>query len=391
MTSRLLPFILIVAFTSAAALGQRPPRPEGQPGPGGPPRGDMAPGRPDGPPDGGWIKPIDTNENGMLETDEFQAAAERTFAEFDRNKNGTVEPEEVRVAPPPPGHRPGRDGKRMLPPFFFMDALDEGPLSKADFDRLTRSTFDRMDKDRNGVVAANEARGPGHHGGPPHGRPGMAPNARFIAAELRFGDKLIKAQPFSAETVIEDTRRLFDGSTVTMQRRGAIYRDGEGRTRREQPLEMIGGVSVVGANDRPPVLVFINDFVSRSQIFLDLNDQVARKGPLGDIADRPEPKDPADAKTESLGTKTIEGIKADGTRVTFEIPAGQIGNGKPIEVVTERWFSPELQVLVMSRHVDPIAGEHVFRLINIKRAEPAPDLFTVPKGFRTEIMGRGDR
>ena len=63
------------------------------------------------------------------------------------------------------------------------------------------------------------------------------PNAMFIAAELRFGDKLVKGQPFSAETVIEDTRRLYDGTTVTKTTKGAFYRDSAGKTRREQPLE----------------------------------------------------------------------------------------------------------------------------------------------------------
>ena len=47
----------------------------------------------------------------------------------------------------------------------------------------------------------------------------------FIAAELRFGDKLVTGQPFSADTVIEDTHRLFDGTTVTKKNSGSIYRD----------------------------------------------------------------------------------------------------------------------------------------------------------------------
>jgi hypothetical protein len=80
----------------------------------------------------------------------------------------------------------------------------------------------------------------------------------------------------------------------------------------------------------------------------------------------------------------LEGVSVEGTRTTFEIPIGQIGNDKPIQVLTEKWFSPELQVVVYSRHVDPIAGEHIFRLVNIKRAEPAADLFIVPGGFKIE-------
>ncbi|HQU84867.1 MAG TPA: hypothetical protein PKY59_17140, partial [Pyrinomonadaceae bacterium] len=87
-------------------------------------------------------------------------------------------------------------------------------------------------------------------------------------------------------------------------------------------------------------------------------------------------------KTESLGTKTLEGVSVEGTRITVEIPAGQIGNDKPLSVVTEKWFSPELQVVVYSRHLDPIAGEHVFRLINIKKGEPSAELFSVPNDFK---------
>jgi len=53
-------------------------------------------------------------------------------------------------------------------------------------------------------------------------------------------------------------------------------------------------------------------------------------------------------------------------------------------VISEKWFSPELQVVVMSRHLDPLAGEHIFRLINIKRTEPAAELFSVPAGYKIE-------
>jgi hypothetical protein len=334
--------------------------------------------------DGGWIKPHDANQNGVLESDEFQAAVERTFTEFDRNKNGVIEPGEAGPPPrPEPGREHGRDGKRLLPPFFFDEQMrSEKSISRQEFQNAARSVFTEMDKNSDGTLTMDEsrpARGP--MGPPPPDRPGAPPNARFIAAELRFGDKLVQNAPFSAETVIEDTRRLFDGTTVTKQSRGAIYRDSEGRTRREQPLEMVGGFSVVGSDEKPQTLIFINDFVKRSQIFLDLSGKVARVRDLGDGRGPREPGEPAEAKTESLGTKTIEGIKAEGTRITREIPVGSIGNDKPIAVVTERWFSPELQVLVMSRHLDPIAGEHVFRLVNIKRSDPAPELFTVPSGF----------
>jgi len=389
---------LFIAFVFCLAacgnlLGQRPP---GRPGPQGPPRGDERPGgqHPPKPPNGEWMRPHDANNNGTLEANEFQSAMDRSFAEFDTNSNGTIEPGEMRKPPrhgdrPRPmvnGAAPGSDGKRILPPFFFLDRVgDDVSVSKAEFETIVRGVFAEMDGNKDGVLTPIEARRlPPRGDKPPHNRPGMAPNAKFIAAELRFGDKLIKGQPFSAETVIEDTRRLFDGTTVTKQSRGAIYRDAEGRTRREQPLEMVGGVSVVGTDNKPQMLVFINDFATDSQIFLDLNNKVARRSRIGRGPGPREPGEPSDAKIESLGTKTIEGVKVEGTRVSFAIPVGHIGNDKPIDVVTEKWFSTELQVLVMSRHLDPIAGEHIFKLVNIKRSEPSAEMFAVPAGFRTE-------
>jgi hypothetical protein len=88
-----------------------------------------------------------------------------------------------------------------------------------------------------------------------------------------------------------------------------------------------------------------------------------------------------DAKKESLGTQMIEGVQAEGTRATVTIPAGEIGNEQPINIVSERWYSPELQVVVMSRHSDPRMGETTYRLTNINRTEPAKSLFEIPSDY----------
>jgi hypothetical protein len=190
----------------------------------------------------------------------------------------------------------------------------------------------------------------------------------------------VTGHPFSAETVVEESRRLYDGTLTTRQNRGAIYRDATGRVRRDQPLQMIGGVSVLGADNQPQMLVFITDLANRSQIFLDTNNKIARKNKLMDMPP-PEPPAPKDAQTESLGTKTVEGVSAVGTKNTFEI---RLPGGKIAQAVSERWFSPELQTVVMSRHIDPMSGEHLFKLVNIKLGEPRADLFSVPAGYRLE-------
>ncbi|MBP6003225.1 MAG: EF-hand domain-containing protein [Pyrinomonadaceae bacterium] len=372
-------FIIILLLTLTALSFAQRPGGGGRPG-GGMPRGDgpqrdMQREGPEPRPD--WFRKFDTGKNGSVDAAELTAGVDAIFARMDRNGNGVVESEELRPQP----------GDNIPPPFFLRDRVQPGQaFTKAQMQEMAREVFNEMDRDKDGLVSREEGRPPRREDGPPQmgGRPGIPPNAKFIGAELRFGDKLVKGQPFSADILIEDTRRLFDGTTVTKQSRGAVYRDGEGRTRREQPLAMVGGVGIVGNDNKPQMLVFINDFATRTQIFLDANNKIARKDQIGRGPGPQGPGEPRDAKTESLGTKVIDGVSVEGTRVTFEIPAGEIGNDKPMQVISERWFSTELQVLVMSRHLDPLSGEHVFKLVNIKRAEPAADLFSIPSGYKVE-------
>ena len=89
-----------------------------------------------------------------------------------------------------------------------------------------------------------------------------------------------------------------------------------------------------------------------------------------------------DTRTEELGTRDFDGVQAEGTRRVTTIPAGAIGNERPIETVYERWYSKELQIVVMSKHSDPRFGEQTYRLTNIVRAEPEPALFNVPNGYK---------
>jgi hypothetical protein len=93
--------------------------------------------------------------------------------------------------------------------------------------------------------------------------------------------------------------------------------------------------------------------------------------------------------TASLGTREFDGVKAEGKQTTWTIPAGQIGNKNAINVTSETWYSPELQVTVYNRHNDPRTGESVYRLAAIKRGEPAADLFKVPEDYK--MKGRAKR
>jgi len=92
--------------------------------------------------------------------------------------------------------------------------------------------------------------------------------------------------------------------------------------------------------------------------------------------------DHAQVTTEDLGSQTMEGVLVNGVRTTRTIAAGQIGNDRPISIVTEVWTSPELKTVISSKRSDSRIGEQTFELKNITRGEPDPSLFTVPADFK---------
>jgi hypothetical protein len=226
-----------------------------------------------------------------------------------------------------------------------------------------------------------------------------------LHAEDGFETKLVKGAPYQAEAVTEVVQTLADGNRIVRKTSAAVYRDGEGRSRREGHLAAIG--PLVGGDG--PRSVFLDDPVAGTRYHLDLEERVAYKLPgvpsvaAGERSPHPHPhgaherfvfkrkigpnakvvsERPAAGKSESLGTQVIEGVEAEGTRTRTVIPAGEIGNEREIEIVSERWYSPELQVVVSSRHSDPRLGETSYRLQNISRGEPDKALFEVPAGFK---------
>ncbi len=89
-----------------------------------------------------------------------------------------------------------------------------------------------------------------------------------------------------------------------------------------------------------------------------------------------------------LGNKEFDGVRAEGRSTVWTIPAGEVGNKNPINITSESWYSPELQVTVMSRYHDPRTGESLYRLANIQRGEPAADLFKVPEEAITKVPAK---
>jgi hypothetical protein len=192
-----------------------------------------------------------------------------------------------------------------------------------------------------------------------------------------------------------------------------LARDTEGRTRRDLTVPLMGPMAAAGIE--PPRFSFIFDAPANTSYTLDHNTKTVRKsngrafniaitskvaaagggvvalngvegerrvstGVVG--ATRMIERSGDDGKTESLGKRNIEGVMAEGTRTTTVIPAGQIGNELPIQIVSERWYSPELQMIVLSTHRDPRQGETTYKLTNIRRSEPVKSLFEVPADYK---------
>jgi hypothetical protein len=206
------------------------------------------------------------------------------------------------------------------------------------------------------------------------------------------GGKVVTGAPFSAVAVSETTQTLADGNHITRKTQTNIFRDSQGRFRREITLS---GFGPVATSEQPKTFVVINDPVARETFMLHPDQKTAEKieksfarmnGPMNQAMRdrrefRQEEKTDANLKREDLGTQTIAGVTAQGTRVTKTIPAGQIGNEKPITIVREVWYSNDLQTVVMSKRSDPWSGETTYSLTNVQRTDPNAALFTVPSDY----------
>jgi hypothetical protein len=229
--------------------------------------------------------------------------------------------------------------------------------------------------------------------------PGLRPFAERIEI-LGFGGwrggKVVTGAPFSALAVTEMDQTLADGNKITRRTKTKMYRDSQGRVRREVTLPAMGPFAAQG---QPRTFVVIQDPIAETTYLLDPDRKTARllpdrfgKGRANredSASKRMNAEVSADFQKESLGTKNISGISAEGTRYTRTIPAGQIGNEKPITLVRETWYSPDLQMMVMIKRSDPRFGNTTYTLTNIQRSEPSADLFKVPSDYTVKQGGRG--
>lgn len=273
-----------------------------------------------------------------------------------------------------------------------------------------------------------------------------------ITGPLLRADRTVKGVPFSAEVISERQQNLADGNEITVKSTSMSYRDSAGRTRQEikdskgelrtitireadgttyvlnpqqktankigplrdmaelartriEALRKEGKVPGVerskGPNGEEIVIKRVEKFDGelRKNIQENVRVHVAKAADAGAARELArglalggafgDGKYAAKAVTRELGAREIEGVKAEGSVRSYEIPAGEIGNRNAIVVSDETWYSPELQITLLTKHSDPRSGDNTYRLDNIKRGEPDAALFTVPSDYTVkDVMSR---
>lgn len=259
-------------------------------------------------------------------------------------------------------------------------------------------------------------------------------------AQAVVESRVTTGRPYAAEATTEFVQVLGDGNKITRTTTVRVYRDFEGRTRREELgpdgaprsisiYDPVAHVSYVlnpatrVAHKAAVRIVYPAERSAQAAATLDKMraeedkvrveyeagtrvegrvslvapaeapgqlaaegmrkrqvETVARAGGVGFGAATVAPL-MSGANKESLGTKMVDGVPVDGTRQTVVIPAGAIGNQQPITVVSEQWFAADLEVYVTTKHSDPRTGETSYSLSNIVRGEPSPGLFEVPADY----------
>jgi hypothetical protein len=253
------------------------------------------------------------------------------------------------------------------------------------------------------------------------------PSLAFVAGEFGGTREIVKNAPYSADAINESIQSLADGNRIVKRRTTQLARDGYGRTRQERKgehgsaiyiFDPIDGKSYALNGERkvavriprvplPPAplspdaagpvvearpgRVVVHKGEGRDD---EVRVEVVRIG--GDTPSMVAPLAPlpplmppwtlprGKGETKKLGTKEFDGIKADGTQTTHTIPAGEIGNEKPLVITSERWFSPEYNIVVYAKQTDPRTGDTIYRLANFKRGEPPADLFKVPADYKAK-------
>jgi hypothetical protein len=268
------------------------------------------------------------------------------------------------------------------------------------------------------VATAAAGQQPGSPGLAIDGRRAIDQTLEFIKIEAAMG-RVVQGAPYSGEGLTTVVQTLADGTRIERTVRARLYRDTEGRTRREQTILGLGALgesrSVTIVDPVARVTYVLNPATHQGwrSPMPTLRHEAkaplpAGGGDVGALVPPPPPPPPGGGMRggapgfapnargsasasrlpervpnlpEQLGTRQIEGVMATGTKRTEVIPTGRIGNDRPIEITDERWESSELQVLMLSRHHDPRTGDVEYRLTNVVRSDPPREMFEPPADY----------
>ena len=96
---------------------------------------------------------------------------------------------------------------------------------------------------------------------------------RFVSSEFSWREEIVKGAPYAAQAITETVQTLADGNRIVRKNSSRLFRDSQGRTRREQTLDLVGP----WVSDQPHVTVLINDSVGGVNYILETDSKIARK------------------------------------------------------------------------------------------------------------------
>jgi len=112
--------------------------------------------------------------------------------------------------------------------------------------------------------------GPGRDSMPPP----MGDRVELMGFEGMRGGKLVTGAPFSGVAVTESTQTLADGNHITHKTQSNVFRDSQGRVRKEITFS---GFGPMAASGEPKSFVVISDPVAKSNFVLHPDTKVAEQ------------------------------------------------------------------------------------------------------------------
>ncbi len=255
-----------------------------------------------------------------------------------------------------------------------------------------------------------------------------------VQTKVPLETRTVKNAPYSAEVVTDHMQQFADGNRIVEHSSGRVYRDREGRVRREEDrpsgnpsvsiVDPVSGVSyaldperrIAWKTSAQAGVAIMNKLDAAKMEAARVEGakaeaEMKRRAELGTVLEMRKKEEARRAETvtveagggivtmkrspnggeqhkeEALAAKTIEGVRVEGRRMTTTIAAGAIGNEWPITIVSEEWTSPDLQVLVLTDRKDPRNGDSSYKLQRIQRGDPSPSLFQVPSDYEVRETG----